>query len=57
VRTIKMTKETADKLRYSSKFNRGRKFIDELRAEGRTVAAKWLSNWPQKECYPDDAAY
>jgi len=52
-----MKKDTADKLRYSSKFNRSRKFIDELRDEGKAVAEKWLSGWPHKECYPDDAAY
>jgi NTE family protein len=57
VRTIKMTKATADELRLSSKFNRSRDFIDRLRSEGREVARQWLSNWPQRECYPDDAAY
>lgn len=57
IRTIKMRKETADALRYSSKFNRGRRFIDRLRVEGQAVAKEWLSQWPQKECYPDDAAY
>jgi NTE family protein len=57
IRTIKMKKETADALRFSSKFNRGRGFLDRLRAEGRDVAREWLSRWPQKEAYPDDAAY
>ena len=57
VRTIKMRKDTADKLRFSSKFNRSREFINQLRDEGRDVAEEWLSQWPQKICYPDDAAY
>lgn len=57
IRTIKMRKETADALRYSSKFNRARGFIDGLRSEGHAVAQDWLSRWPQKQCYPDDAAY
>jgi NTE family protein len=61
VRTIKMTKETADKLRFSSKFNRSRDFLEQLRAEGRAVAEEWLSRWhpdpPPKNRYPDDAAY
>jgi len=57
IRTIKMKKETADSLRFSSKFNRSVAFLDKLRAEGRDVAREWLSRWPQKECFPDDAAY
>jgi len=57
IRTIKMKKETADSLRLSSKFNRSVAFLDKLRTEGRDVAREWLSRWPQKECYPDDAAY
>lgn len=60
IRTIKMTQPTADKLRFSSKFNRSREFMNELRAEGRAVAKQWLSRWPQSaqsERYPDDAAY
>jgi NTE family protein len=58
VRTIKMKKETADELRYSSKFNRDRKFMDRLRDEGREVARGWLDQWPKGVgSYPDDAAY
>lgn len=60
VRTIKMTKQTATGLRTSSKFNRSRGFIDELREEGRRVAIEWLDLWPKDDasfCYPDDAAY
>ena len=57
VRTIKMTEETAAKLRTSSKFNRSRGFIDELRDEGKRVAQGWLEQWPHVGCYPDDAAY
>jgi NTE family protein len=57
VRTIKMTEETADKLRYSSKFDRRIAFTDELREEGRKVAREWLNRWPMRESYPEDAAY
>lgn len=58
VRTIKMKEQTAAKLRTSSKFNRSRTFIDELRDEGKEVAQKWLEDWPNKAgCYPNDAAY
>jgi NTE family protein len=57
VRTIKMTRRTAAKLRYSSKFNRSRDFMDRLRREGRTVARDWLRLWPNVGSYPDDAAY
>lgn len=58
VRTIKMKKETADELRYSSKFNRSREFMDQLRNEGREVARAWLDRWPDGVgAYPDDAAY
>jgi NTE family protein len=58
VRTIKMKEKTADELRYSSKFDRSREFMDQLRIEGRTVARDWLDGWPEKTgCYPDDAGY
>jgi NTE family protein len=58
VRTIKMKEKTADELRYSSKFDRSRDFMDQLRIEGRAVAQDWLDGWPEKVgCYPDDAGY
>jgi NTE family protein len=57
VRTIKMTKETADALQYSSKFDRGRAFMERLRAEGKTVAQSWLNQWPRVGEYPEDAGY
>jgi NTE family protein len=57
VRTIKMKEHTADELRYSSKFNRSREFVDQLRREGGEVARDWLDRWPQVGCYPEDAAY
>lgn len=57
VRTIKMTQETAAKLRTRSKFDRSRGFIDGLRKEGHAVARDWLARWPEVGCYPDDAAY
>jgi len=57
VRTIKMTKRTADNLMYSSKFNRSRAFMDQMRQEGRDVARAWLANWPNVPTYPQDATY
>jgi NTE family protein len=57
VRTIKMTKKTADALHYSSKFDRGRAFMERLRAEGKTVAQSWLNRWPRVGEYPEDAGY
>ena len=58
VRTIKMEEKTADNLRYSSKFNRSRDFLEQLRCEGHKVARDWLKRWPNDEdCYPQDAAY
>jgi hypothetical protein len=60
VRTIKMTKETATKLRTSSKLDRSRNFIDALRAEGRQQALAFLSDWPsddENKKYPKDTAY
>jgi NTE family protein len=60
IRTIKMTKETATKLRTSSKLDRSRNFIDALREEGRQQARAFLSDWPsddEKKKYPKDAAY
>ena len=57
VRAIKMKKETADELRYSSKFDRSRSFLDQLRKEGHEVAQDWLAKWPDVGTYPKDAAY
>jgi NTE family protein len=57
VRTIKMQQATADNMQYSSKFNRGRDFLDALREEGSRVARDWLNRWPDVGCYPEDAAY
>jgi NTE family protein len=54
VRTIKMTKNTADNLCYSSKFDRGRAFTDQMRQEGRAVAQDWLGHWPNVGTYPTD---
>jgi NTE family protein len=54
VRTIKMKQKTADNLQYSSKFDRSRAFMEEMRDEGREVARDWLSNKTQ---YPADAGY
>jgi NTE family protein len=57
VRTIKMTRETAAELRYSSKFDRSWDFMKRLRREGETVARDWLSRWPDVGSYPEDAGY
>ena len=57
VRTIKMTKHRADNLMYSSKFNRSRAFMDEMRQEGRERAQAWLASWPSVPTYPQDATY
>lgn len=59
VRTIKMPEETADKLRFSSKFNRSRDFTEKLRMEGEKVARGWLDDWRKGNAgqYPEDAAY
>src|SRR5262245_1238904 len=57
VRTIKMTKGRADNLMYSSKFDRSRAFLDEMRQEGRDQAQAWLANWPNVPTYPQDATY
>jgi NTE family protein len=55
VRTIKMTRGTADHLQYSSKFDRSGAFLEEMRTEGQNVARAWLNNWPHVKEYPEDA--
>jgi NTE family protein len=59
VRTIKMKKKTADDLSYSSKFNRSRDFMDDLRRQGREAARDFLDRWHNHKAgsYPEDAAY
>ena len=58
VRTIKMEEKTANKLRYSSKFDRRLEFTNRLRQQGHNVARDWLARWPDDVgCYPDDAGY
>jgi len=61
VRTIKMRDSTARALSHTSKFDRDRGHLEELREEGCTVAREWLTDWrtdPEKfACYPDDARY
>jgi hypothetical protein len=59
VRTIKMTKDTAAALQYSSKFNRGRDFMEKLRNEGKLVARAWLNLWQSNKAgeYPEDAKW
>ena len=57
VRTIKMTQATADSLYYSSKFDRSKAFMEQLRQEGHQVARGWLNNWPKVREYPEDAAW
>jgi NTE family protein len=57
VRTLKMSRDTAASLRMVSKYDRSRRFIEELRDEGAAVAKDWLARWPEVGTYPDDAAY
>src|SRR5262245_2932137 len=59
VRTIKMTQATAAKLRYSSKFDRSKAFMELLRDEGRAVARGWLDLWKSNKAgeYPEDAKW
>jgi NTE family protein len=59
VRTIKMKERTADELRYSSKFNRNREFMEKLRREGEDEARDWLDRWHNHKAseYPEDAGY
>jgi len=59
VRTIKMEKDTADNLEYSSKFDRSHDRTKQLRDEGRKVARNWLNDWRNHKApeFPEDAAY
>lgn len=61
VRTIKMTRETAWRLRRTSKFDRSPDHLARLREEGRQVAEEWLASWRRGDdavgSYPDDARY
>jgi len=61
VRTIKMTQETARRLRHTSKFDRSPGHFEALRNEGRKVAEQWLRDWRALGrdfgTYPSDARY
>lgn len=60
VRTIKMRRETAWGLQYTTKFDRNPAHLARLRDEGRQVAAEWLEGWRRDKdfpSYPDDARY
>ena len=59
VRTIKMEKETADDLSYSSKFDRSRDRMATLSDHGYRVALRWVNDWRSNKVgeYPEDAAY
>ena len=61
VRTIKMRRETARRLRSTTKADRSWHHLKELHDEGRGVAAEWLADWREQggtfECYPNDASY
>jgi NTE family protein len=61
VRTIKMTRETARRLRHTSKFDRSPGHLEMLRNEGRQVADQWLRDWRSLgrdfAAYPNDARY
>ena len=57
VRTIKMNKQTADDLSYSSKFDRSFDRMNRLRLEGESIAQKWLGKWHNNTVgeFPRDA--
>jgi NTE family protein len=61
VRTIKMTRDTAWGLKYTSKFDRDPGHLAELCDEGRKVAEQWLTDWRRLgknfARYPNDARY
>ena len=61
VRTVKMTRETARRLRLTSKFDRSPGHLAALRHEGETVARQWLQDWRTLgrdfAAYPNDARY
>jgi NTE family protein len=61
VRTIKMTRGTAQRLRVTSKLDRSRRHLTALCDEGKAVAQEWLRDWrtlgDQFAEYPDDARY
>jgi hypothetical protein len=61
LRTIKMRRATAIRLRSSSKFDRSPAFVKQLRTEGHGVAREFLQAWDPKPkasaIYPYDAGY
>ena len=59
IRTIKMEKETADELSYSSKFDRSCDRMAALSDHGYRVALRWVNDWRSNKVgeYPEDAAY
>jgi NTE family protein len=59
IRTIKMEKETADELSYSSKFDRSHDRMAALSDHGYRVALRWVNDWRNNKVgeYPEDAAY
>ncbi len=61
IRTIKMTRETARRLRHTSKFDRSPGHLEALRDEGREVVQRWLRDWRALGrdfgSYPNDARY
>ncbi|MCU0839884.1 MAG: patatin-like phospholipase family protein [Rhodospirillales bacterium] len=61
IRTIKMTRDTAWGLKYTSKFDRDPAHLNRLHDEGRAVAAQWLADWralgSDFASYPADARY
>jgi len=59
IRTIKMAKDIAANLQYSSKFNRSRDFMEKLRDHGERVARAWLADWQSNKAgeYPEDAKW
>lgn len=61
VRTIKMTRATARRLRHTSKFDRDPGHFQSLCEEGQAVARQWLDDWRALgrdfAAYPNDVRY
>lgn len=61
VRTIKMTRESAWGMKYTTKFDRAPDHLARLREEGEAIAGQWLRDWREQgdafASYPNDARY
>ena len=61
VRTIKMTRESAWGMKYTTKFDRSPDHLARLREEGEAIAGQWLRDWREQgdtfASYPNDTRY